>query len=68
MFDGEARHRGGAIGYYDSPQAFIDQVSRVIALGISDVGVYYPLDARQLATFESIATDVLPALRARHAG
>jgi alkanesulfonate monooxygenase SsuD/methylene tetrahydromethanopterin reductase-like flavin-dependent oxidoreductase (luciferase family) len=67
MFDGEARHRGGAIGYYDSPQAFIDQVSRVIALGISDVGVYYPLDARQLATFESIATDVLPALRAEHA-
>jgi alkanesulfonate monooxygenase SsuD/methylene tetrahydromethanopterin reductase-like flavin-dependent oxidoreductase (luciferase family) len=66
MFDGEARHRGGAIGYYDSCEAFVDQVSRVVALGISDVGLYYPLDSRQLATFESIATDVLPALRAQH--
>ena len=67
MFDSAARHRGGAIGYYDSSQSFIDQVSRVIALGVSDIGLYYPLDLRQLATFESIATDVLPALRAQHA-
>lgn len=68
MFDTQARHRGGAIGYYDSMEAFIDQVSRVMELGISDVGVYYPLDPAQLSIFERIATDALPALRSRAIG
>ncbi len=66
IFDAQARHNGGTIGYYASPERFIEQVSRVIALGISDVGLYYPLDPAQLATFERIATDVLPALRAKY--
>jgi alkanesulfonate monooxygenase SsuD/methylene tetrahydromethanopterin reductase-like flavin-dependent oxidoreductase (luciferase family) len=67
MFDTQARHRGGAIGYYESPQAFADQVSRLVALGISDVGLYYPLDPAQLPIFETIAKEVLPELRARYA-
>jgi alkanesulfonate monooxygenase SsuD/methylene tetrahydromethanopterin reductase-like flavin-dependent oxidoreductase (luciferase family) len=66
MFDPQARPRGGAIGYYDSTEQFIDQVSRIVALGISDIGLYYPLDPNQLPTFERIATDVLPTLRAAH--
>lgn len=66
LFDGQARHHGGAMGYYASPEAFLDQVSRLIALGISDIGLYYPLDPAQLPTFERIATDVLPDLRAHH--
>lgn len=66
MFDAQARHRGGAIGYYDSEEAFVEQVGRVVALGISDVGLYYPLDPAQLPAFERIATDVLPALRERY--
>jgi hypothetical protein len=37
-----------------------------VALGISDVGVYYPLDPAQHATFEHIALDVFPGLRATH--
>jgi alkanesulfonate monooxygenase SsuD/methylene tetrahydromethanopterin reductase-like flavin-dependent oxidoreductase (luciferase family) len=67
MFDPQARPRGGAIGYYESPERFIEEVSRVVALGISDVGLYYPLDPAQLQTFERIATDALPMLRASHA-
>lgn len=66
MFDAQARPKGGAITYYESVDRFVDHVSRVVELGISDVGVYYPLDPAQLATFEAIATDVLPALRAAH--
>jgi alkanesulfonate monooxygenase SsuD/methylene tetrahydromethanopterin reductase-like flavin-dependent oxidoreductase (luciferase family) len=66
MFDAQARHRGGAMSYYESPQRFVDQVSRVVALGISDVGLYYPLDPAQLATFETIATEILPTLRAAY--
>ncbi len=66
MFDGQARHHGGAINYYASTGAFEDHASRVIELGITDVGVYFPLDPAQMRTFEAIATDVLPAMRARH--
>ena len=66
MFDAQARSRGGAIGYYESRERFIDQVSRLAELGISDVGLYYPLDADQLGSFETIATEVLPGLRSAY--
>src|SRR5215207_4084847 len=63
MFDARARSRGGAIGYYESRQRSIDEVSRLAELGISDVGLYYPLDPNQLGSFETIASEVLPGLR-----
>ncbi len=66
MFDSQARPKGGAIIYYESTERFIDHVSRVVELGISDVGLYYPLDPAQLSRFEKIATDVLPSLRAEY--
>jgi hypothetical protein len=37
--------------------------TRVITLGMDEVELYYPLDPRQVPTFERIATDVLPRLR-----
>jgi alkanesulfonate monooxygenase SsuD/methylene tetrahydromethanopterin reductase-like flavin-dependent oxidoreductase (luciferase family) len=66
MFDPQARARGGAIGYYESQELFIDQVSRLAELGMSDVGLYYPLGPAQLDAFEAIATEVLPGLRTAH--
>jgi alkanesulfonate monooxygenase SsuD/methylene tetrahydromethanopterin reductase-like flavin-dependent oxidoreductase (luciferase family) len=66
MFDAQARQRGGAISYYESSERFIDQVSHLVELGISDVGLYYPSDPAQLASFETIATEVLPHLRSAH--
>jgi alkanesulfonate monooxygenase SsuD/methylene tetrahydromethanopterin reductase-like flavin-dependent oxidoreductase (luciferase family) len=66
MFDTQARSKGGAMSFYESVERFVDQVSRVIELGISDVGLYYPLDPKQLPTFERIATDTLPGLRAAY--
>ncbi|HEX2280829.1 MAG TPA: LLM class flavin-dependent oxidoreductase, partial [Thermomicrobiales bacterium] len=66
MFDAQARSRGGAISYYESGELFVDQVSRLAELGTSDIGLYYPLDPAQLATFEAIATEVLPSLRTAH--
>jgi alkanesulfonate monooxygenase SsuD/methylene tetrahydromethanopterin reductase-like flavin-dependent oxidoreductase (luciferase family) len=66
MFDPQARPRGGAISYYESGDRFIDQVSRVVELGVSDVGLYYPLDPAQIASFEQIATNVLPTLRSTY--
>lgn len=65
MFDAQARPKGGTISYYESVDRFVDQVSRVAELGIGDIGLYYPLDPAQLPTFERIAADVLPNLRAR---
>ena len=66
MFDARARSRGGAIGYYDSRLRFVDEVSRLAELGISDVGLYYPLDPEQLGSFEAIASEVLPSLRSAY--
>jgi hypothetical protein len=66
MFDPEARPRGGAIGYYESMERFVEEVSQVVELGISDIGLYYPLAPAQLAAFEQIATEVLPRLRAAY--
>lgn len=65
MFDPQARPRGGTIGYYESADLFVEQVSQLAELGISDIGVYYPLAKSQLSKFERIATDVVPALRDR---
>jgi alkanesulfonate monooxygenase SsuD/methylene tetrahydromethanopterin reductase-like flavin-dependent oxidoreductase (luciferase family) len=66
MFDAQARSKGGAISYYESSERFTDQVGRLAALGISDVGLYYPADPAQLASFQTIATDVLPQLRSAY--
>ena len=66
MFDAQARPRGGSIEYYESPDRFEDMVGRIIELGMDEISLYYPLDDRQVATFERIATDVLPRLRADH--
>ena len=63
MFDARARPRGGSIDYYDSTDRFEAMASRVIDLGMDEIGLYYPLDRRQVATFERIAMDVLPRLR-----
>ncbi len=67
MFDGGARAGGGLINYYASEHAFADMVERVIALGISEVGLYYPTRDEQRPVFERIARDVIPALKAAHA-
>ena len=67
MFDAGARAGGGLINYYASEQTFTEMVERVIALGISEVGLYYPARAEQIPVFERVARDVIPDLKARHA-
>lgn len=66
MFDATARPRGGSIDYYDSADRFEEMANRIIDLGMDEIGLYYPLDARQVPVFERIATDVLPRLRVAH--
>jgi alkanesulfonate monooxygenase SsuD/methylene tetrahydromethanopterin reductase-like flavin-dependent oxidoreductase (luciferase family) len=65
MFDPTARSSGGAMAYYESEDAFIAMTGRLIALGISELALYYPAAERQVPVFERIAADVLPVLRAR---
>jgi alkanesulfonate monooxygenase SsuD/methylene tetrahydromethanopterin reductase-like flavin-dependent oxidoreductase (luciferase family) len=67
MFDPKARASGGAIGYYESDDAFVEAVRRVTDLGITEVSIYYPALESQLPAFERIATEVLPELRRQHA-
>jgi alkanesulfonate monooxygenase SsuD/methylene tetrahydromethanopterin reductase-like flavin-dependent oxidoreductase (luciferase family) len=63
MFDAHARHSGGMIKYYESETIFSDMVERVMELGITDIGMYYPMREEQMPMFERIATDVIPDLR-----
>jgi alkanesulfonate monooxygenase SsuD/methylene tetrahydromethanopterin reductase-like flavin-dependent oxidoreductase (luciferase family) len=63
MFDPTSRHHGGEIAYYRSPDQFRAMAEQVLALGITDIGLYYPIIPEQLPTFEEIATEVLPSLR-----
>jgi alkanesulfonate monooxygenase SsuD/methylene tetrahydromethanopterin reductase-like flavin-dependent oxidoreductase (luciferase family) len=67
MFDAGARAGGGLINYYASEDAFADMVRRVIGLGISEIGLYYPARDEQRPVFERIARDVIPGLKAKHA-
>ena len=66
MFDPAARASGGTYGYYESEEIFARMAQQVIELGISDVGLYYPVLQRQVPMFERIARNVLPALKTAH--
>ncbi len=66
MFDSQARHRGGSIGIYESRERFVESVTQIVALGISDIGLYYPGDPHQVPMFERIARDTLPILRSEY--
>lgn len=63
MFDASARSSGGRIKYYESPEVFVDMAQPLLDLGISELGLYYPMLAEQLPVFEKIATEVFPKLR-----
>ena len=65
MFDAKARPSGGLIKYYESESIFADMVERVLELGMTDIGMYYPLREEQFPMFERIATEVIPQLRRR---
>ncbi|MFQ6024467.1 MAG: LLM class flavin-dependent oxidoreductase [Acidiferrobacterales bacterium] len=63
MFDASARTSGGKIKYYESPEVFVDMVRRLISLGISEIGLYYPMLDEQLPVFETIAKEIFPELK-----
>ena len=65
MFDPASRAAGGRITYYESADLFADMAGRITALGISEVGLYFPLVAAQRPMFEKIARDVIPRMKAR---
>jgi alkanesulfonate monooxygenase SsuD/methylene tetrahydromethanopterin reductase-like flavin-dependent oxidoreductase (luciferase family) len=65
MYDAHARPRGGIYDCYESSGRFEEMAGRVLDLGMDEIVLYFPPDASQLATFERIATDVLPRLRSR---
>ena len=67
MFDATGRKRGGMIAYYESEDAFADMVGRVLELGITEIGLYWPTLPEQRPMFERIATHVIPGIKAAHA-
>ncbi len=68
MFDPASRASGGAVGYYESTNLFIDMVESLIETGMSELGLYYPMLEAQYPAFETIAREVIPEIKKRHAG
>jgi len=64
MFDPGSRASGGGISYYESIDAFHDQVGRLMALGVTEFSMYYPMLAAQVPMFERIASEAFAPLRA----
>ena len=65
MFDPASRAAGGRIGYYESESRFVDMVGRITELGISELGLYFPVVDAQRPMFERIAREVIPRMKAR---
>ena len=63
MFDANSRASGGMITYYESAELFADMVRRVIDLGITEIGLYFPTQPEQRPMFEKIAREVIPELK-----
>jgi alkanesulfonate monooxygenase SsuD/methylene tetrahydromethanopterin reductase-like flavin-dependent oxidoreductase (luciferase family) len=68
MFDAASRATGGRLGYYESESLFADMAGRLVELGISEVGLYFPVVAAQRSIFERIAHDVIPRMKAARVG
>ena len=64
LYDAQARPRGGIYDCYESVGRFEEMAGRFLELGMDELVLYYPPDPGQWTTFERIATDVLPRLRA----
>ena len=63
MYDARSRSGGGRIAYYESTDAFADMARRLISLGITELGLYYPMLDEQVPVFEAIARETIPELR-----
>lgn len=66
MFDAAARQSRGRVNYYDSEESFTRIVEQLIAIGITEVALYYPIADEQKSMFERIARNVLPAMKAKY--
>ena len=51
------------ITYYESTELFVDMVNRVVELGISEIGLYFPTQREQRPMFEKIAGEIIPELK-----
>ncbi|MGA3402018.1 MAG: LLM class flavin-dependent oxidoreductase, partial [Acetobacteraceae bacterium] len=58
---------GGSSPLYESEETVPRLARQLIALGITELVLFYPRLDRHVQTFERIAREVLPALRAAHA-
>lgn len=63
MYDARSRSSGGMITYYESVETFAEMARQLIGLGITELGLYYPMLDEQLPVFETIARETIPELR-----
>ncbi len=63
MYDARSRSGGGRIAYYESTETFADMARQLIGLGVTELGLYYPMLDEQVPVFERIARETIPELR-----
>lgn len=63
MYDARSRSGGGRIAYYESPETFSDMARQLLGLGVTELGLYYPMLDEQVPVFETIARETIPELR-----
>lgn len=63
MFDPGMYVNEWRIGYYDSADAFEDEVKSYLGVGMTEFLLYYPLREDQIHVFEKIAREVIPEMR-----
>ena len=68
MFDPGARKSGGLFNYYESEDLFVEMVGRILDMGITELGLYFPMMESQVPAFERLGREVIPEIRKRHAG
>lgn len=64
LFDFRARRVDNIFSYYEDIDDFRARVRAAVDLGMSEIGIYYPTEDRQLPAFEHVVRDVIPELKA----
>jgi alkanesulfonate monooxygenase SsuD/methylene tetrahydromethanopterin reductase-like flavin-dependent oxidoreductase (luciferase family) len=63
---GARTKKGGMISYYESEEAFVDMVQKLIDVGITEFLLYYPFNMEQLPMFDKLAKEVIPELKVKY--
>jgi len=63
---GARTKKGGMISYYESQEAFVDMVQKLVDVGTTEFLLYYPFNMEQIPMFDKLAKEVIPELKVKY--